>query len=282
MGSIADKLEYLRQTKEAIRIAINNKGVTVTENDTFRSYANKIGNITQGTGGESSLEQIYTLDPCGNFYNWNYVLNDRNNIYTSIVTSSGTPYANTGTSSGTTSSASVTTIIGATLVACFFARDTVTSVPDGWTLRVTNTFTEDGQTQTLYVYTKTVTEGGTYTFNITVATSARIDLTLIALYDLNNMSLSSSTLYELTNNNFSITVPAKENSDDCMLWVIHQRVWGGTTTWATSPNDISSFNSSSYIRLGVFVDFGTGSSSRTFTSQASGKVGLIAFKLNFN
>lgn len=46
--SIADKLTYLNTTKELIRNSINNKGVSVTENDTFRSYAEKIDDISQG------------------------------------------------------------------------------------------------------------------------------------------------------------------------------------------------------------------------------------------
>lgn len=46
--SLADKLNYLRQTKTAIKNAIINKGVEVTDSDTFRSYADKIGQITSG------------------------------------------------------------------------------------------------------------------------------------------------------------------------------------------------------------------------------------------
>ena len=45
MGTINDKLTYLNETKTAIKNAIVAKGVSVSANDTFRSYANKIGNI---------------------------------------------------------------------------------------------------------------------------------------------------------------------------------------------------------------------------------------------
>lgn len=48
MGSIADKLTYLNGTKTAIKEAIVAKGVTVTDTDTFRSYATKIGEISGG------------------------------------------------------------------------------------------------------------------------------------------------------------------------------------------------------------------------------------------
>lgn len=50
MGTTADKLNKLKATKEAIRTAINNKGGTLTETDTFASYATAIDNIQSGGG----------------------------------------------------------------------------------------------------------------------------------------------------------------------------------------------------------------------------------------
>ena len=44
-NTTADKLTRLRDTKNAIKQAIINKGQTVSENDTFNSYATKINNI---------------------------------------------------------------------------------------------------------------------------------------------------------------------------------------------------------------------------------------------
>lgn len=52
MGTINDKLAYLDDTKLAIKEAIQNKGVSVTDEDTFRSYAEKINSIE--AGGETS------------------------------------------------------------------------------------------------------------------------------------------------------------------------------------------------------------------------------------
>lgn len=49
--STADKLNKLITTKSAIKEAIQNKGVTVTDTDTFASYADKINSITSGGGG---------------------------------------------------------------------------------------------------------------------------------------------------------------------------------------------------------------------------------------
>lgn len=46
--SLQDKIDYLNETKSLIRQSIINKGVNVTEQDTFRSYAGKIDQIQQG------------------------------------------------------------------------------------------------------------------------------------------------------------------------------------------------------------------------------------------
>ncbi len=48
--SIADKLNYTLGTKEAIKTAIKNKGIEVSDTDSFRSYADKIEEIQTGGG----------------------------------------------------------------------------------------------------------------------------------------------------------------------------------------------------------------------------------------
>lgn len=48
MGTIAEKLTYLNDTKTAIKNSIVAKGVSVSDSDTFRSYATKIGEISGG------------------------------------------------------------------------------------------------------------------------------------------------------------------------------------------------------------------------------------------
>ena len=55
MGTVADKLLYLNGTKTAIKDAIVAKGVPVSDSDTFRSYADKIGQI-EGGGAPSTDE----------------------------------------------------------------------------------------------------------------------------------------------------------------------------------------------------------------------------------
>ena len=60
MGSIADKMNYLLETKKGIREAIAAKGVSISDGDTFRSYADKIASIEtgEGSGGDSPTPDI--------------------------------------------------------------------------------------------------------------------------------------------------------------------------------------------------------------------------------
>lgn len=51
MGTTADKLNKILETKEAIRTAINNKGGTLTTTDTFASYPSAIDSLPSGGGG---------------------------------------------------------------------------------------------------------------------------------------------------------------------------------------------------------------------------------------
>ena len=68
MGTIGDKLAYLDGTKQAIKQALINKKIKVTDEDTFRSYAEKLDNLAmlnaqfkEGTfsaSGQSELEKL--------------------------------------------------------------------------------------------------------------------------------------------------------------------------------------------------------------------------------
>ena len=60
MGTIAEKLTYLNDTKTAIKNAVVAKGVSVSDTDTFRSYADKIGQISGG--GAPSTKFGVSLD----------------------------------------------------------------------------------------------------------------------------------------------------------------------------------------------------------------------------
>ena len=48
MGTTTEKLTYLQGTKDAIKNAIEAKGVEVPEGTTFRGYAEKVGEIQTG------------------------------------------------------------------------------------------------------------------------------------------------------------------------------------------------------------------------------------------
>lgn len=65
MGTIADKLNKLQDTKQAIKQAIIDKGVEVTDNDTFESYADKISSIQSGGGTSDIKFQPNTLNLSG-------------------------------------------------------------------------------------------------------------------------------------------------------------------------------------------------------------------------
>lgn len=61
MGTIENKLKYLKETKAQIANAIIDQGVTIDQKDTFRSYAEKIRSISS-SGGTTSTYGVVTLD----------------------------------------------------------------------------------------------------------------------------------------------------------------------------------------------------------------------------
>lgn len=67
MGTIADKLQKLLSTKEAIKQAIISKGVSVSDTDTFSSYASKIQQIEAG-GGTSGGSEEWEITDCSHLF----------------------------------------------------------------------------------------------------------------------------------------------------------------------------------------------------------------------
>ena len=66
----ADKLSYLQGTKEAIKAAIINHGVSVSDTDTFRSYADKIRTISSSSSStDHSLEDAILQDTLTDYTN---------------------------------------------------------------------------------------------------------------------------------------------------------------------------------------------------------------------
>lgn len=78
MGTTADKLNYLMDTKTAIKEALIAKGVNVNNTDTFRSYADKIGQIQSG-GREDTITywDITAGEELGELALWAYMVKAR-------------------------------------------------------------------------------------------------------------------------------------------------------------------------------------------------------------
>ena len=66
MGTITDKLNKLAETKSAIKTAIVNKGVAVSDSDTFASYADKIASISGGSTPTEGIYGVFIYDTNGN------------------------------------------------------------------------------------------------------------------------------------------------------------------------------------------------------------------------
>lgn len=56
--AIADKLAYLNGTKKAIKDALIDKGVEVSDSDSFRSYADKVASIEAGGGSGAEITEV--------------------------------------------------------------------------------------------------------------------------------------------------------------------------------------------------------------------------------
>ena len=70
MGTPAQKLNKILETKEAIRTAINNKGGTLTTTDTFASYPSAIDSLPSGGGGSLKTLLDATKSCYYLFYNY--------------------------------------------------------------------------------------------------------------------------------------------------------------------------------------------------------------------
>lgn len=68
MGTTAEKLNKILETKEAIRTAINSKGGTLTTTDKFSDYATAINNIQSGGSGGSLKTLLDATKSCQNLF----------------------------------------------------------------------------------------------------------------------------------------------------------------------------------------------------------------------
>lgn len=88
MGTTAQKLNKILETKEAIRTAINNKGGTLTTTDTFASYPSAIDSLPSGGGG--SLKTLLDATKTSRYLFYKYNGTSVNDLITYSDTSSVT------------------------------------------------------------------------------------------------------------------------------------------------------------------------------------------------
>ena len=164
MGTITDKLNKLAETKSAIKTAIVNKGVSISDTDTFASYANKIASIEGG--GSTPTEGIYGVfiyDTNGNLTKpeeWDTANNDLavgvavidENCAFVIGKEASEPKAWSDTLNGTKVSG-VTITSNSSIAKVDYAGEANSSVVRGLTSGETNAFN--------WAYGKTITVNGT-------------------------------------------------------------------------------------------------------------------------
>lgn len=95
MATIAEKLAYLLETKRLIKQAIQSKGITVTDNDTFRDYADKIDQIDSANVYEI-YNGSYNITPKVT----SQTLNTDQKVMSDDVTIQGIPISRTSNNEG--------------------------------------------------------------------------------------------------------------------------------------------------------------------------------------
>ena len=78
MGTTAQKLNKILETKEAIRTAINNKGGTLTTTDTFASYPSAIDSLP--SGGGNTLKNLLDVTQSCSYLFYEYTGTSVNNL----------------------------------------------------------------------------------------------------------------------------------------------------------------------------------------------------------
>ena len=161
MGTTAQKLNKILETKEAIRTAINNKGGTLTTTDTFASYPSAIDSLPSGGGGSlktlldatkscyylffnykgTSVDNLISYSDTENVTNMSYMFRECSNlttipsINTSLVTNMSSMFQ---FCSNLTAIPSINTSLVTDTSYMFSRCSSVTTIPQLNTSKVTN------------------------------------------------------------------------------------------------------------------------------------------------
>lgn len=170
---------------------------------------------------------------------------------------------------GTSLSGSVSAKAGDYILATVSARSDIT-IPDSMiTLKIGDYVTaSSGTKQAMSFAYEQVQQDGTYTYTFTQSSSVRMYLNLIVLSNIDGLQYSGD-YHTVGNGSSSLSVPDK-SSGDMLVWGCSAIVWPSVAPyglWTTSPDDLFyvGLSTSTQARQANFIDFGSGSLSRTFT-----------------
>ena len=136
MGTTAQKLNKILETKEAIRTAINNKGGTLTTTDTFASYPSAIDSLPSGGGG--SLKTLLDATKSCYYLFYNYSGTSVNELISYNDTENVTNMSNMFNSCSKLTTIPQLNTSKVTNMSYMFSNSTVTTIPQLDTSKVTN------------------------------------------------------------------------------------------------------------------------------------------------
>lgn len=185
MGTTAQKLNKILETKEAIRTAINNKGGTLTTTDTFASYPTAIDNLPSGGSTLKTLLDATKSCYCLFFQYGGRSVNDLISYNdTSSVTNMGNMF--NGCSNLTTISQLDTSNV-TNMDSMFQNCSNLTTIPQLYTSNVTN------MSYMFYYCTNLTTIPQLNTSNVTNMSSMFYDCEKLTTIDITHMKLTSNS-----------------------------------------------------------------------------------------
>ena len=284
MGTISQKLTYLNGTKQAIRSAIEANGVYVDDEDTFRSYADKIRNVNTLRIDTSWYYfcDVYNKTPISKV-SINPAKIDVEQFYTT------SDFTGNRTITGSMSNVPVGQYVIAAVVvrgnADELEGDDI-SYSDDWQLVHTTPIVTSWEVvsgtaypQRMFILIKQASGDGmlsteSLTFNYAIEHTSFVGvsfMTMFYIYGLRSFEYDSTYDVDIINPTLQADIdkypmtPADKPEGQKMIWLMHSappQTGTPSWSWATNPADILSKYSNN--RIGVFVDFGDGATHRTF------------------